>query len=126
MEDSREEVAITEMNFVPMTEYKDLMEWNKILEEGKDFLENENKKMSEWIKKVEADKEELIREQQGLLMKISELESLIKENQEKSIDNKQKIAELENEKSKLNYKINKYLSNPKIKKIVESKKLDEF
>lgn len=126
MEDSSKEVAITETDFIPMTEYKDLMEWNKILEEGKDFLENENKKMSEWIKKVEVDKEELIREQQGLLMKISELESFIKENQEKSIDYKQKISELENEKSKLNYKINKYLSNPKIKKIVESKKLDQF
>lgn len=126
MEESIKNNDITYDNTVTFEEYKELLQWTKDLEEGKAFLDNENKKMSEWIKKLETDKEELGREKQLQSKKINELEFCVRELLEKNDEYKQKILDVENEKAKLNYKINKYISNPKIKKIIEAKKLDQY
>lgn len=89
-----------------------LDEWTKKLQEGKDFLESENAKMKEWVVLVEKDKEEFYKKLQAQIKKNEEIEM--------------KLAEVENERAKTNYRLNRLLSDAKIKRIAEKKKLDSF
>lgn len=89
-----------------------LDEWAKKLEEGKNFLEAENAKMKEWVAIVEKNKEEFYEKLQVQIKKNEELEM--------------RLAEVANEKAKINYRLNRILLDPKIKRIVEKKKLDSL
>lgn len=93
-------------------EYEKLKNWTEELQKGKDFLESENKKLVSWCEILEKDKKELL----------EKLERQV----EKTEDAEIKLAAAENEKSKINYKLNLVLADAKIKKIVESKKIIQF
>ena len=86
--------------------------WAKKLEEGKNYLETEYNKMKEWVAIVEKTKEEFY----------EKLQAQIKKNEEQEM----RMAEVAKEKAKINYRLNRILSDPKIKRIAEKKKLDSF
>lgn len=93
-------------------EYAKLESWCMELQKGKEFLEEENRKMKSWCGELEQDKRNV-------------QEQLDKQN-EKNEELEMQLAASENERSKIQYKLNRILEDAKAKKVIESRKLLEF
>lgn len=106
--------------------FSELISMVKHYIEMKKYQDKEIENMRSWIKRLEEDKQYFINEREHFKQRAEEIEKNVVDSKGGKEELLRKIADLENEKAKLNYRMNKYLSNKKIAKIIESNKLDQF
>lgn len=90
------------------------------------FLNCEIEGMKSYIQKLETDIRGLNEDKERIVSKFLGAEQFASRGSEDVKSLQIMIAELNNENAKLKYKINKYQSDKKIKKIIDKKKLDQY